>query len=287
MRLRSPLFVPGNNDRRIEKAFELTADAVIMDLEDACPVSEKKAGRAAVASALAKKPKKPTMVRVNGLETAFAYQDILAIVGPHLQAIMLPKAETAKQIAILDWLLNQLELDRGLRLGAIGIVPLVETTAGVSNAALIACASNRVRMLAFGAADYTLDLGCQWSRNELELLLPRQALVAASRLAGIEPPLDTPWIALDDENGFSESVARSRVLGFQGKLCIHPNQLPAVNSAFQPTDEELRKATAIIAAFEKAQAEGSAAIRMDGGFVDYPVVERARRVVATARLFEQ
>lgn len=134
--------------------------------------------------------------------------------------------------------------------------------------------------MAFGAGDFTLDLDITWSRDEIELLPYRSGFVAASRAAGLEAPIDTVWVDLQDKDGYQQSAARVRALGFQGKLCIHPEQVPVANTIFGPTAEAVAQAKRVIAAFAEAEAQGLASIQLDGRFIDYPIVHRARRIVA-------
>lgn len=280
---RSFLFAPANHARRREKAFTLGADAVILDLEDACAVSEKAASRAPVAEAMRAARSCLGYVRVNPLSTPFAYGDIVETVQPGLDGIVLPKVESAADVATADWLIAQLERDRGLAAGSVDLMPIVESAAGLANFREISRASPRVRRFAFGAADFTNDLGLEWTRDEMELLPHRSEIVLQSRAAGLEPPVDTVWADVKDAEGFARSAARVRALGFQGKLCIHPDQVPAANRAFTPSDAEVAKAQRILDAFAEAEARGSSAIQLDGQFIDYPIMHAARRVVETAR----
>jgi citrate lyase subunit beta/citryl-CoA lyase len=119
----------------------------------------------------------------------------------------------------------------------------------------------------------------RWSRDEGELAYARARVVTASRAAGIEAPLDTVWVDLQDEEGLEASTRLALGLGFQGKMCIHPNQIPLVNRVFTPTNAEIDFAERVVAAFAKAEAEGSAAIQLDGKFIDYPIVYRAQRTL--------
>ena len=280
---RSFLFAPANHPRRREKAFTLGADAVILDLEDACAISEKAASRAPAAESMRAKAESLGYVRVNPLSTPFAYGDIVEIVRPGLDGIVLPKVETAADITTADWLIAQLERERGLAAGSVDLMPIIESAAGVANLRGIARASPRVKRFAFGAADFTNDLGLTWTRDELELLAYRGEIVLQSRAAGLEAPIDTVWADVKDAEGFAQSAARARSLGFQGKLCIHPDQVGVVNRAFTPSDEEVAKARRIVEAFTAAEAAGSSAIQLDGQFIDYPIMYAARRVVETAR----
>ena len=277
---RTFLFAPGNHARRRVKVFEVGADAVILDLEDAVPVAEKVDTRGAVTDALKRPRTCPGYVRVNGYGTEFCYGDITAVTVPWLDGIVLPMVETPAQLQSVDWLLAQLARDRGMAAGAIDLMPIIETGLGVAAVTEIAGAGTRARRLSFGAADYTLDVGMRWSVGEGELAHARAAIVLASRVAGIEPPVDTVFVHIRDDENLRRSATAVRDLGFQGKLCIHPDQIAPVNEIFTPGAEEVAEAEKIVAAFEEAEAAGSASIQVDGRFVDYPVVDKARRILA-------
>ena len=277
---RSFLFAPGNHPRRVEKALALDADVVILDLEDAVPISEKVATRAVVADALGAPRKVRGYVRVNGWDSELCLGDLSATVGPNLDGIVFPKVESAAQLQAIDWLLAQFEQERGLPVGGIDLIPIIETGLGHANIRDIATAGTRCRRLTFGAADYTLDMDMTWTLEEDELTDIRQAVVLASRVGGLEPPIDTVFVHIRDNDGLCHSAKRGRSLGFQGKLCIHPDQISSVHAAFTPTADAVAKAKRIVAAFKDAEAAGSASIQVDGYFVDYPVVEQARRTVA-------
>jgi citrate lyase subunit beta/citryl-CoA lyase len=284
---RSLLFAPGNHARRVEKCLTLGADAVILDLEDAVAEAEKAATRALVVQALARPRRSLGYVRVNALATPWALGDFQAVVAPGVDGIVLPKVESASDLRTGEWLIDSLERDRGLPRDSIDLIPIIETAAGFANMAGIAAAARRARRLAFGAGDFTLDIGLAWSADETELLPYRSQFVVQSRAAGLEPPLDTVWVSLDDPEGFRRSAQRACSLGFQGKLCIHPDQVPVVNECFRPAPRELAHARRVIEAFEAAQRDGLAAIQVDGQFVDYPIVYRAQRLVARAEAIER
>jgi citrate lyase subunit beta/citryl-CoA lyase len=278
--LRSFLFAPGNHARRVEKALTLPADAVILDLEDAVAVSEKPATRDLVVAAFGRPRHGRLYVRVNAYTTDWCHGDIVTIARSGLDGIILPKVEIADQLCSVDWLLANLERERGLPVGGIDLIPIIETAPGMSNIGAIAGSGSRTKRLAFGAGDYTLDLGMVWSRDVLELLAARSAVVMASRAAGIEPPLDTVWADLRDAEGFARSAERAAALGFQGKMCIHPDQVAVTNAAFSPSEQQLSWARRVVAAFNEAETKGLASIQLDGQFIDYPIVQRARQVVA-------
>jgi len=280
MALRSFLFAPGNHARRVEKALTLPAGAVILDLEDAVAISEKPATREHVVAAYGQPRHGKLYVRVNAYSTEWCYADIVAVARAGLDGIILPKVESAEQLRAVDWLLSALERERGLPAGGIDLVPIIETAIGMSVVGAIAASGSRTKRLAFGAGDYTLDLGMIWSREEAELLPARSAVVMASRAAGIEPPIDTVWADLRDAEGFARSAQQAAALGFQGKMCIHPDQIAVANAAFSPTEAQLAWARRVVAAFDDAEARGLASIQVDGQFIDYPIVQRARQVAA-------
>jgi len=277
---RSFLFAPGNHPRRVEKCLSLSADAVILDLEDAVAQNEKEATRAVVVKALAQPRRSQAYVRVNALGTAWSYGDIEAVVVPGLDGLVLPKVESAGDLQTADWMISALERARGLKPGSIDLMPIIETAKGYVNLASIVGAGTRVRRLAFGAGDFTFDVGIRWTADEAELLPYRSSIVVHSRAAGLEPPIDTVWVDLRNPQGFERSVRHVKDLGFQGKMCIHPDQIPVVNQIFRPSEAELAQAQKVVAAFEDAERQGLAAIQVDGQFVDYPIVYAAQSVLA-------
>jgi citrate lyase subunit beta/citryl-CoA lyase len=283
---RSFLFAPGNHTRRVEKALVLGADAVILDLEDAVANAEKKATRAVVVEALQRPRRCQGYVRVNSLGTPWSHGDFVAVVAAGVDGIVLPKVESAAELHTGEWLLQSLEREHGLPEGAIDLIPIIETAAGFANMRSIMAAARRTRRVAFGAGDFTLDVGITWSADELELLPYRSAFVVESRAAGLEPPIDTVWVSLQDAQGFARSVQRAKDLGFQGKLCIHPEQVPVVNERFCPGERELAHARKVVDAFTQAERDGLAAIQVDGQFVDYPIVFLAQRLIARAEAIE-
>jgi citrate lyase subunit beta / citryl-CoA lyase len=287
---RTFLFVPGNNTRRVEKALAADVDAAILDLEDAVAASEKVATRALVVEALQRPHRARGYVRVNALDTEYAFGELAAVVERGVDGVVLPKLESVEQLHIADWLMTQHERERGLAPNAVELMPIIETGAGFAAIdAICAAATQRVPRLkrfAFGAGDFCLDMNLVWSEDEWELASYRSALVLASRAAGLQAPVDTVWVRLQDADGLARSAHRARGMGFQGKLCIHPAQCDIVNRAFSPTDADIDHARAVIAAFDRAEAEGVASIQLDGAFIDYPIVYRARRVLDFATQIE-
>lgn len=287
--LRTFLFAPGNHPRRVENALALGADAVILDLEDAVAISEKAGTRKIVLEALGRPHRCKGYVRVNALSTPWCLRDLTEMVHPDVDGIVLPKVESAADLRIADWLIGNLERERGLTPGSIDLMPIVETAMGFAHLDRMldvrAWATEpgicRVKRVSFGAGDFTNDVGMTWTPGEEELAELRVRLIVASRAAGLEPPIDTVWIHLHDAAAMRRSVERSLRMGFQGRLCIHPDQVAVTNEVFTPTAAEVARAERLVQAFREAEAAGLAAIQVDGVFVDYPIVYRAQRILAT------
>jgi citrate lyase subunit beta/citryl-CoA lyase len=279
---RTFLFAPGNHPRRVEKSLTLETDCVILDLEDAVAIAEKVPSRDKIVTALQTPRHALGYVRVNAYDTPFCYGDLKAVVRAGVDGIILPKVETVTQLLSVDWLIAQLEQEQELGVGAIDLIPIIETGKGLAAVEAIASAGSRARRIAFGAADLILDMGMRWSDDEQELYFARSRIVVASRAADLEPPLDTVFVHIGQLDALRRSAERVQAMGFQGKMCIHPEQLEPVNTVFSPSEEEVAQASVYVNAFEEAEAAGLASIQVDGYFIDYPIVEQARRTLAMA-----
>jgi citrate lyase subunit beta/citryl-CoA lyase len=284
--IRTALFVPGNRSERVDKAVRTDADMIIMDLEDAVAMGEKPKARRTVHNKIEQHAERMLMVRINAIETGLADEDLKEIVVPGLDAVMLPKVDDPRNIQHVDAKITVLEHERGIDKGSVKVIGLVETALGVEHAFRIASTTTqtqRLFTLAFGAADYSLDMGIEMSRAERALYFARARLALACRAAGIAPALDTPFmIDLKDLVAFKADVEYGKTLGFGGKLCIHPNQIEICNRLYSPSRNEVDKAQKIVSAFEAAEEQGLAAIQVDGKFIDYPVVAQARRTLEMA-----
>ncbi|WP_371779222.1 HpcH/HpaI aldolase/citrate lyase family protein [Streptosporangium subroseum] len=260
---RSWLFVPGDRGDRFAKAAASGADVVVCDLEDAVAVDAKEPARAEVARWLGAGG--VACVRVNARGTPFHDADVSALSGVRgLRAVMLPKAEDPRALG---------ELSDALGPDTV-VVALVETALGLHRAYDLASAPGVVR-LAFGSIDFALDLGAE--ETPTSMLFARSSLVVASRAARVAAPIDGVTVALDDLSVVEAEAATAAGLGFGGKLCVHPRQVSAVNAAFSPGEEEVRRARRIL----DSVTDGGAG-RLDGQMIDRPVVERARLVLRRA-----
>lgn len=262
---RSYLFVPGDRPERLDKACAAGADAVIVDLEDAVAPERKAAAREVVAGWLAGGGR--ACVRVNGTDTTWFEDDCALLQHPGVVAAVLPKAECAEQLALLA--------ARG-RTG-LPLLPIVETAAGLCGAHALAQAPGVARLM-FGSVDFQLDCGILGDGEAL--LYARSALVIVSAAARIDAPVDGVTVAIHDLDQLQADTRRARQLGFGAKLCIHPKQVAVVNQGFQPDDQEVAQARAIMSAVEAAAGVG--AINLNGKLIDRPVIERARKILQWA-----
>jgi citrate lyase subunit beta / citryl-CoA lyase len=285
--IRSFLFAPANVPRRVEKALTLEADAVILDLEDSVAPSDKAASRKPVIDALAKPRRGLLYVRVNAPATPYCFRDLVETVRKGIDGVVVPKIESAADLHAIDWLLANLEREQGMAEGALDLMPQIETAAGVQRVDRILQARSlrpyaapwRVKRVCFGAGDYANDLGLTPTLEERELEDARARLVLASRAAGVEAPIDSPWFHFKEAEAFRRALERSRRSGFQGRCCVHPDQIAPVNAAYMPSTEEIAAAERIVQAFREAEGRGAAAIQVDGQMIDYPIVHRAQALL--------
>ena len=288
---RSFLVAPGNVARRVEKALTLEADAIIVDLEDSVALAEKAATRKSVAEALRRPRRGRGYVRVNAPSSELCYRDLVETLHRQVDGVVVPKIESAADLHAVDWLMANLEREFGVEPGTLDLIPQIETAAGVQRVDRILQARSlrpykapwRVKRVAFGGADYAHQLGLTVGMDEAELADARARVVLSSRAAGLEGPLDSPWFHFREAEGFARALERSRRSGFQGRLCVHPDQLGPVNAAYLPSAAELARAERIVAAFRDAEARGEAAVQVDGEMIDYPVAYRAQALIDSVR----
>ena len=275
---RSVLYLPGSNPRALEKARVLPADGLIFDLEDAVAPEAKEAARANVAAALSEGGYAPRelILRVNGLDTVWGHADLTLAATLPIDAVLLPKVESAGPVRLAVSLLDAL--------GAPPELPvwcMIETPLGVLRAAEIAGASPRLAALALGTSDLTKDLNARETRDRLPLLTALGLVLLAARAHGIAV-LDGVQLDLADSEGFALSCRQGRDLGFDGKTVIHPAQIEPANAAFAPSADEIARARRLAAAYAEGVAAGKGAIRHEGRLVEALHVEAARRTLALA-----
>ncbi|WP_106398851.1 HpcH/HpaI aldolase/citrate lyase family protein [Actinocorallia populi] len=280
MTARSALYVPGDAADKLAKALTRGADELIVDLEDAVPPSGKEAARATVASWLGglAGPTAPRLwLRINPGEQG--REDLRAVAAPGLAGVCVAKAEDPADLAALDALLTRLEAERGITV-PLRLIPLLESGEALFRARELARAPRVVR-LQLGEADLAADLGVTPSPDGRELLWARSQTVAASAAAKIEPPIAPVSTDFRDPDALRESTRALRRLGFWGRACIHPAQIPVVHEVFTPTEEETARAEDVLARYEEALAAGSGVcLDARGRLIDEAVVRSARRLLS-------
>jgi citrate lyase subunit beta/citryl-CoA lyase len=279
--LRSYLFAPGNNEPVLAKVFKAGADAVVLDLEDAVPESEKARARACVREALsgnaAQDQPAPAFVRINHLASEHWRADIESLVGPEVAGIRVPKVEDIESLCRLDDAISARERFLGMAAGSTRVTATIESARGVARLDSVA-RGPRIWGFTFGAADYVADIGAD-PGDELATLFARSALVVTSRSERLAAPVASVFTRLGDEVGLRADTLRQKSLGFFGRSAIHPRQLRVIHEVFDPTPAEVDRARKDIASYEAAGREGRGASQTNGGFVDLAVVRRARAIL--------
>lgn len=276
---RSLLFVPVTVQRFVEGAARRGADAIILDLEDSVAASEKARARELVpeAAAAVSRGGADVVVRINR-PWRQAVRDIEAAVGPRVQALALPKTDSAEHVRVIAEMVDELEIERGMMAGTTRLIAMVETAAALFHIAEIARAHPRLVGLNVGAEDFALSAGILPQAEGL--FMPKQLGVFAARAAGIMPLGFIGTVAeFGDLDGFRATIRRSRRLGFVGASVIHPSQVAILNEEFRPSQDEVAHARRVVAAYDEALAAGVGAVTVDGRMIDVPVVERARLLI--------
>ena len=288
---RSALYVPGHIPDWMPDAVGSGADLLILDLEDSVPVAEKTRARSLVRESIESLAAegRNRSVRINGLDTTLALDDLEALVCPALQSVRIPKVESAGDLRELDVLLTHLEMRAGMEPGSVATPLDLETAGAMRNACDILRASPRATSLLLGCGpggDAAHSVGYQWTENGTETHYLRSRAVLDARAAGIEYPMVTSWWDIRDLDGLRTDAALNRRFGFRGMAVMHPSHVPIVNETFSPNEAELAHARGLIAAMEAAEREGSAAVTYEGLMVDYAMVSTARDLLALADTVE-
>jgi citrate lyase subunit beta/citryl-CoA lyase len=294
--IRSMLFVPGGRPTMIAKAAASAADAVCVDLEDSVPFEQKAEARGNAIRAFRELDfgGRARLLRINALDTPFAWRDLTEVVeaaGDRIDLVMLPKANRPRDVEFVETLLSQIGADR------IGIEAQIETASGFLYAREIAQSSPRLEALIFGPGDYSASMQMPATSigefDEHDALYPghrwhavMHTIVAAARAHGLRA-MDGPFAAFQNTPGLDVSARIARALGFDGKQCIHPAQLDPVNRIFSPTAEEIGHAERVVHAYELAAANGRGAVTLDGRMIDAANIRMAKVVLEKKKLDER
>lgn len=281
---RSLLYVPGNMPSMLQNIPLFQCDAVQIDLEDAVPLAEKDAARILVRRFLDnyKQRNKEILVRINGLDTKWALDDLKMVLPAKPDGIRLPKADSPEVVEHLDTMLTEYEEELGIEVGHFKILPSIETAEGVLNAPKTARASSRLIGLAFGAEDYTATMEINRTKTGEELFNARMNVLWGAKAAGIQA-IDTIFADVNDMESLRRETELIKKLGFTGKCMINPRQIEVIHDVFAPKQEEVNYALEVIEAIKRAREMGTGVISLKGKMIDRPVVVRAARVLNTAR----
>ena len=275
---RSVLYMPGSNARALEKGRTLAADGLILDLEDAVAPDAKEMARQQIGAALKAGGygARELIVRVNGLESPWGYDDIVAAAGFGADAILLPKVESAGAVHQAETIMEASGAPQ-----ALSVWCMMETPLGMLHAEEIAEASPRVGALVMGTSDLAKELYAAHTRDRLPMITSLGLCMLAARAAGIAI-LDGVHLDLGDDEGFAYSCGQGKELGFDGKTLIHPKTIDVANEVFGPSEEEVEWSRTIIAAHAEAGKEGKGIVVVDGKLIENLHVLNAERVVAMA-----
>jgi citrate lyase subunit beta/citryl-CoA lyase len=283
--------VPSNSWRMIHNATTEGADAIILDLEDGCPMAEKETGRVFARDSISmlKQHGLDVFVRVNSMETGLTATDIEYVVVPGLDGIMLAKTEAQEDVTNLDGLLKQQEMKKRITPGSVQVMALLETPKGILNIQEIIAASQRVVAVGFGAGDFSREMGAGMGVTKLSpdeyfpmVLHARSSIAMAARAAGIQA-IDTPYFGLViDLEGLTRESEKVKLLGFSGKQLTHPRHVDVANQVFSPAGADVAYAKKVVEAYEEARAKGLGATTLGGKMIDYGSFKRAESLLAFA-----
>jgi len=276
--LRSLIFVPGNNQRFLDKAKNLTADILCFDLEDSVPLEEKKSARSLIKKALSQRSEygSEVYVRTNSPVSGMIHDDLNEILQKGIDGVVIPKVNNVVEIKKIEKMMINLEKKR--RLGPTEIIPSIESAEGVVNTYPIASASKRVSALVFGVFDLLNDLGIEYTKQTEGAKYARAKIPIDARAAG-KYAIDAIWQDLNDETGFEQDCMIAKSLGYVGKSIIHPNQIGTIHKIFYPTSWEIDWAKKVIESYTKAKQKKKGATKVDGKMIDEVHFKRAKALL--------
>lgn len=281
--MRTSLYAGGTSPSKIIQAGFYNEDCLVYDLEDSVSPAEKDAARLLVYHAIRDhRPKdKYILIRVNGIYSEELDEDLEAAVRAQPDAIRIPKVEYAEEVKGIDAKITAIEKKAGLPAGGIKLWCNIESYLGVINAQEIAKASPRMAAMALGGEDFTASMNAQRTKSGWEIFYARNAILMACRCAGISAQ-DAVFSDINDPEGLMRDLEMTRTLGFDGKTCIHPRQIDAVNACFTPSEKEIRNALRVLRALGEAARRHTGVCTLDGSMVDKPMELRARTTLTKA-----
>ena len=275
------LFVPGGNEKLLSKSLSLDVDSIIIDLEDSVAPQMKNEARKQAAKAFEKEDfrGKEKVVRVNSLKTDYGYDDLSIMLKSNADTFLIPKVDGPDDIKEVDCIISKFKISSQAN---IELIALIETPKGVLNTDQIAFCNQRLTGLLFGSGDFVRETRGRITPDRRELYYPLTKILLASRAANIDA-IDSPYFNIKNPQGLSQHTMQAKLLGYDGKAIIHPNQVEIVNQIFTPDDDEISLAKRIIEAHDKAISEGKGATTVDGELVENVHAIMAQRTLCIAR----
>lgn len=286
--LRSMFFIPGHVDKYLEKAHQIPADALILDVEDSVPPDKKQKARDNIQEVLksGRLRDKQVIIRINELDEGMLLKDLGAVLHPDVMGVMPAKVYSKQDMAFYNEVLNQYEYELGLTKGHFKMVPLIETLLSFENINTIANSCERLIALAFGGEDYLKELGGAHGENDHTFDYPRTKIAIAAKAAGLQA-IDTPYLDVHDMKGFAAREQKSKDLGFEGCLLIHPKQIELANDCFSPSEKEYEKAKNIYEAVKKSDEKGLSVALLDGVLIGPPMQKNAFKTLRKQELIDK
>ena len=276
--------MPGDDRRKIEKATTLGVDCICMDMEDGTAVNRKAEARAVIAQAMKDLDfgSSERCIRINSIGSGFEKDDLASALAARPDSIVVPKMETDEQVKWVSEQIESYELSNKLKLVSIRLLIGVETAKGILNLREIAQADKRLEAIIFGAEDYAASVGATRTKEGIEVLYARSAVIAACAANDLQA-IDMVYIDFKDIEGLRVEAEAGARLGFSGKQVIHPNQVPVTQEAFTPSDSAIAYAKRVVESFESSQKEGKGAYALDGKMIDMPLLKNAQKVLDRAK----
>jgi citrate lyase beta subunit len=276
--------MPGDDRRKIEKSTTLGVDCICMDMEDGTAVNRKAEARAVIAQAMKDLDfgSSERCIRINSIGSGFEKDDLASALTARPDSIVVPKIETDEQVKWVSEQIESYELSNKLKLGSIRLLIGVETAKGILDLREIAQADKRLEAIIFGAEDYAASVGATRTKEGIEVLYARSAVIAACAANDLQA-IDMVCIDFKDIEGLRVEAEAGARLGFSGKQVIHPNQVPVTQEAFTPSDSAIAYAKRVVESFESSQKEGKGAYALDGKMIDMPLLKNAQKVLDRAK----
>jgi len=282
--LRSLLFVPGNQPSMLSKAAGLRPDAFVPDMEDSVAWDDKDEARQVVADHIEtlNQQGKPVIPRLNSLDTGLFQKDLEAVAQTGIYGISVGKINSEKDVKLISEAIKEQESKYSIEHGSIKLIPWIETAKGLLRCYEILTSDRRIIAAAFGAEDFTNDMGIERQPDNSETIYARNKVTVSARAADVLS-LDTPYFGFKDPEGLKASAQEAKSIGFKGKFAIHPSQIQHINKCFSPSDLEIKHAKEVIKIFEESKAKGRGSTSLNGQVVDVPVVKRAEALLTQAK----